>query len=97
MSSLWAEQWYSPSLARWAAAASRRAYQLATHPAFENVIMCIIVANTVVMAMESYPGNEARDATLENINFGLTLVVRSRTPLSPAPAQALSAHPPRCS
>lgn len=75
--------WWRSAGQRCVTAVASPFHRLATHPAFDNAALFVIVLNTAALALDTYPLDPARETVLENINFGLTLVVRSRRPPLP--------------
>ena len=52
----------------------RQCYKLVVHPWFDYTIMVIILINTAVLMMDSYPEDVVLMGVLEYINFTLTLI-----------------------
>lgn len=49
-------------------------FKIVSHPYFSNLIMLVILGNTVVLALDHYPMPAQLDSDLEIINFGLSCV-----------------------
>ena len=49
-------------------------FNLVTHPAFDLVIIMLIILNTVVLAADHHPMEESAESSLEIINFILTVL-----------------------
>lgn len=71
---------------------TRPCFHMVAHPAFEIFVMLLILANTVVLALDSHPMDQELDMWLENVNFVLTLAVRGGLRGRPPPSTPDRAH-----